>query len=642
MKRGFSYGLAGFAAITALVAAAPFLLPAGLYKARIEQSVTHATGRAFIISGPLHFALFPSLGFRADNVTLANLPGGRLPSLATADEVRFGVQLLPLFSGRLEITRITLDRPTLNLEVDAQGQANWILLRKRKAATQISPSYTTVVEQFSGIEIARGHVTYSNVRSGSSYALDDIDAVIDFTKLDKPAQLAGGFTFANRRVTFKAIATTPELLLHEQVSGIDLSLTSELTNAGFKGTIDPDGVLSGNARVDTSSVRAAATWLGARLPESGGFGALSLQSRIDGDDRHLRLSEMTLALDGMKAIGAIALDTSRTIPHASGALTLDHLDLNPYIERPHRPGVARAYPDKERWSDMPITLDLLKKANVDMTLDVGTLTLRKLRLGKSRIVVALNDAQLNARLDPVMLYGGSGKAVLHVDAHNTPVFRNVMEFHNVALQPFLSSTIGVKQIEGLGTISLDVTSKGASADAIMHNLTGRGSIDFHDGQLRGIDLGAVARTVQALLGGAIHPDAFTAYGTMKGNFTMANGVLTNTDFQLTGPVLHMTGSGAVDAGNRTIDFRLIPQATAIIAKQKLSVGLPFHIRGPWKHVHYTPDVAGVVGGVMDNLKNGRAPFKNLFGGNKAPKDPNAPKKKHKNIGDALKNMFGIH
>lgn len=291
---------------------------------------------------------------------------------------------------------------------------------------------------------------------------------------------------------------------------------------------------------------------------------------------------------------------------------------------------------------MPITLDLLKKANVDMTLDVGTLTLRKLQLGKSRIVVALNDAQLNARLDPVMLYGGSGKAVLRVDAHKTPVFRNVMEFHNVALQPFLSSTIGVKQIEGMGTISLDVTSKGASANAIMHNLTGRGSIDFHDGQLRGIDLGAVARTVQALLGGAIHPDAFTAYGTMKGNFTVANGVLTNTDFQLTGPVLHMTGSGAVDVGNRTIDFRLIPQATAMIAKQKLSVGLPFHIRGPWKHVHYTPDVAGVVGGVMDNLKNGRAPFKNLFGGNKAPKDPNAPKKKHKNIGDALKNMFGIH
>jgi AsmA protein len=485
-------------------------------------------------------------------------------------------------------------------------------------------------------------MTYSNIRSSRSFALDDIDAVIDFTKLNKPAQAQGAFAFANRRVIFKALAATPELLMQEHVSEIDLTLTSELARAGFKGTIDPSGVLSGIARIDTSSVRAAGTWLGAHLPESGGFGALSLQSRIDGDDQNIHFSDMTLTLDGMKAAGAVALDTSHTIPYASGALTLDHLDLNPYIERPHKLGAPHGRPDNERWSNAPITLDLLKKANADLTLDVGTLVLRKLQLGKTRLAVALHDAQLNARLDPVALYGGSGKAILRVDARKTPFFQNTVDFDRVSLQPFLSDTIGVKQIEGAGTITLDATSRGTSTNAIMHNLTGKGSIDFHDGQLRGIDLGAVARTIQALLGGAIHSDAFTTYKTMSGNFTLANGVLTNTDFQLTGPVLQMTGSGAVDIGSRAIDFRLVPQASAVIAKQKFSVGLPFRIKGPWKHVHYTPDVTGIVGGVLDNLKNGRAPFKNLFGGSKAPKDPNASKKKHKNIGDALKNMLGIH
>jgi AsmA protein len=143
-----------------------------------------------------------------------------------------------------------------------------------------------------------------------------------------------------------------------------------------------------------------------------------------------------------------------------------------------------------------------------------------------------------------------------------------------------------------------------------------------------------------LLGTAIHPDAFTSYAMMRGSFTVAKGVLTSKDFQLAGPVLSMTGAGSVDLGNRAIDFKVTPQASAIIAKQKFSIGVPFHIKGPWKHLHYTADISGVVNSVLDNLSSGKAPFKGLFGSK--PKDPAALKKKHKNIGDALKNMFGIH
>ena len=44
-------------------------------------------------------------------------------------------------------------------------------------------------------------------------------------------------------------------------------------------------------------------------------------------------------------------------------------------------------------------------------------------------------------------------------------------------------------------------------------------------------------------------------------------------------------------------------------------------------------------GVLRNLENGRAPFKDLFvGGNKTQDGP----KKKKSVGDVLKNMFGIH
>jgi hypothetical protein len=108
-------------------------------------------------------------------------------------------------------------------------------------------------------------------------------------------------------------------------------------------------------------------------------------------------------------------------------------------------------------------------------------------------------------------------------------------------------------------------------------------------------------------------------------------------------VLHASGAGTVDIGNRTIDFRMVPATTASVAHEKFDIGVPFYISGPWRHLRYRADVESLVNGVIQNLEAGRAPFKGMFG-KPAGEKPESPesKKKHKNLGEALKNMFGIH
>ena len=633
--------MAGGAIFMVLVLAAPFLVPVDIYKGPIEKSVSRATGRAFTIAGPLHFTFFPTLGIRADQIALANMPDGRAPAVATADDVRLSLKLWPLLSGRIEITRIVLDRPVINLEVDAQRRANWTLDHALRPKSDNFGPHMVVAAHFSGIEIVHGRVTYSNLHTGSTHAFDDLNANLSFTDLDRPASIDGTLLLSRQRISFHANATTPRSLLQDRSAAVDLSFTCDMLRSAFKGAVAPDGVVNGDIQIETLSVRRAAAWLGAHLPEGGGLGAMSLEGHVEGDSRHADFTTLKLRLDGMTVSGEIALDASGTIPAVKGTLAADHVDVNPYIERPHSPDAPHLHHDDEGWSGKAITLDILTKADADLTLDVGSLTIRKLNIGRARIAVALNGARLKARLDPIALYGGSGKATLAVDARGTPVFRNDVEFDNVALRSFLTDTIGVKQIEGVGTIKLDVISAGANAETIMHGIGGRGSIAFRDGRVRGVNLGAVAKTIQSLLGSAINTDTFTNYSTMTASFTAANGVLTSNDFTLAGPVLNATGSGTVDVGNRAIDFRIDPRATATIAKQKLSIGVPFRIKGPWKHVHYTADVASVVNGILNNLETGRAPLKGLFGGSQ-PKDPNAPKKKHKSIDDALKNMLGIH
>ncbi len=52
--------------------------------------------------------------------------------MATAARVEARVELLPLLSRRVEIARVTLVRPDILLETDANGRGNWQFDRPRR------------------------------------------------------------------------------------------------------------------------------------------------------------------------------------------------------------------------------------------------------------------------------------------------------------------------------------------------------------------------------------------------------------------------------------------------------------------------------------------------------------------------------
>lgn len=641
MNRKLRYGLAGAAAAAALLAALPFVLPASVYKEPIERSVTNATGRGFTIAGPLHFTLFPALGLSAGKVALANPQGWPKPSLATAEELRIAVRLRPLLAGRIEVSEIVVEKPQIDLAVDAAGHANWTLARSRarpaaKAGGEGNGAFTT---SFSHMTVEGGSLTYSNARTKSAFALGDLNAAVTGSGYDTPVSLTGSFSWRGQKVDVGAKASAPRAVLEEKQADVDLSLHAALLQTQFHGRVSTDGSVRGQVAMKSPSIRQAGAWLGAKLPATGGLGAFALTASVEGDNRHAELTDMKLMLDGATMAGTLSVDTHSPTPELRGALSIDALDLNPYIEAPHAAAAAAPHPrhdprHDEEWSREPIRLDALHKFNGELRIETGSLHVRNLALGRTHMDVSLADGMLHAHLGPMALYGGSGTADVDVDARTaTPSFHNTAAFDNVALQPFLADTIGVKQIEGTGTIRLDASSRGATADAIMHGLAGKGSIALRDGRLRGVDLGAVARAIQQVLNGAEGPGSFTDYSALSGSFTVAGGVLTSNDFRLKGPLLETTGAGAVDIGGRAIDFRIVPVV--------LKLGLPFRIKGPWRHVHYAPDLTGIVAGLLGNLESGKAPFKGLFG-HSSKQDPNAPKKKHKSVGDALKNMLGIH
>jgi AsmA protein len=657
MNRRILIGLlAGLAVVIAAIVAVPFVVPTAALRGEIERRVTAQTGRNFRINGDLAFTVFPTLGLAAHDVTLANAPGGHARAMVEVEALRIGVKLMPLLSGRIEANGIELDRPRIALEVAHDGRANWQLAAHGGVGARAEAGVAAKT-QFAGVTIKDGAVTYDNDRSNTHRAIDGLDAKVALTELDAPVGVTGTFGFRGRRLGYSVSARTIRALAEGKATRVNVALTSDFLNAGFIGDVQRDGSVTGYASLRTPSVKDVAAWFGHPVTAGRGLGALDARASVAAHDRSVSLMDIVAKLDGMNLKGGLDADLRADTPVVNGTIAIDRLDLNTYMQSagatptPGPPRPAAPNPPAGGWSKSPIKLDLIKLLNGRLTLNAGGVALLHLKLGKTTILATFADGLLTARMDPMQLYGGTGVATLTVDDRGpVPAVANTLAFTNIALSPFLADTIGVNKIDGRGNIALDVASKGASPDAVMRALAGKGAVAIGRGSIRGVDMGRVARTVTAILSaGATGDGATTDFDRFGGTFVLANGVLSNGDLILSSAFINMTGAGHLDLGNQTIAYRIEPKASIGGRMHLLDVGVPFAITGPWSRVSYVPDIAGAVTGLLGSvLSKGTSPITAILNGltgngqnNPAPDNKNK-KKKNKSVGDRLKSMFGIH
>lgn len=649
--------------LVALIVLLPFVVPVDAYKSKIEDEATAATGRQLKIEGPLHLSVFPQLGLTAEKVTLANAPGGQAPYLASMDRLEVGVRLLPLLGGRLEVSAVTLDRPAIHLEAARDGSGNWVLGKTATGSGSAEGGGAGMSAErasFQGVFIKDGTLTYRDAASGRTRRLEHVNLSVGITRFDAPLTIDGSLVAEGEKISLDGRIDSLRALMKGTPTPVDLSLTSPLVQASFKGALARDGG-QGLLKLDTQSLRKLAAWAGNPLGPGGGLGRLSLEGQLSAQGKVDRFSAIKLVLDKMTMKGALTLDRTGPVPLLTGQLAIDRLNLNAYLAGGAQGANAPANPppaETQGWSRRPIDLSILKTVNARLTLETGSLSLRKLSLGKTRLALTLNGGALTANLDPVTLYGGSGKAVLRVrTAGGMPEIANTLKFDNLAARPFLTDALGVSRIEGTGSVALDVTARGRSPNAIMHALDGKGAITFVNGKLRGVDLAAVARTIQtALTGAATASNASTDFTEMGGTFTVKRGVMTSKDFHLLSPFVRLTGAGNIDLGEQTIDFVVEPKAVGSIkgqgGKQNLAgLGVPFRIHGAWTNLHYTPDLSGVATDILQSVSKGgissKSVLEGLFGGGSKDKPQNSdtntnPQKKKKSPLDALKGILGGH
>ncbi len=580
-------------------------------RTEIERAVESATGRDVVIAGPVGVIYWPVLGVRAADVTIANVEGGRAPVFVAADEIDVGVELRPLLDREIHVRRLVLQRPRIALEVDAEGQPNWVLsppTAQGPAAPGQPPAVNVSRTRLRGVRIRNGEVVYSDARRGAGWVIGDVDLNTALTALTEPMRARGSLRYNDQTVEVDMQIAQPGAAMRGQVTPLSIDISSELVEAEFDGqTVAVSGELAGVMRANGPSLRRLAAWVGSPIQGGVGFERFAITGRIGVGGGAYQFSNAGFEVDRVRGRGDFVLTELRGKPYLSGRLELFDFDLNPYItgqappaadQAPQPENAApsaaiaaieappRAIDVQEAPSQQPIDFSGLQAFNADLEIVTAAVLIQHMRVDRARLNLVINDGYMAATLHNLSLYGGSGRGRFEIDGRG-PDVRMVQDFAftNLDARRFLSDAINFPNIEGRAEVSVNLRMAGRAQTGFINSADGRMHIEVVSGTLHGVDLGGVATTIRnALRGELIAPEAETEFHGMSATFAIANGVLASDDLSFNTPDLRIPGIGIIDVPRRRIDIRLSPRSP------RGGVAVPFSIRGPWGEFTYASDM----------------------------------------------------
>ena len=171
------------ATIITLVALALLLPPfinVNRYKARMASSLSSAVGRPVKI-GEVEMRLIPQPGFVMANVEIGDDPEISSEPILRAEQVIADLRVSSLWRGRLEIAKLSLKYPSLNVVRGNDGHWNLESLFWRASRTKVAPTGQTHAEtrvRFPYIQADLGRINFKFGLEKHVFAFTDADFVL--------------------------------------------------------------------------------------------------------------------------------------------------------------------------------------------------------------------------------------------------------------------------------------------------------------------------------------------------------------------------------------------------------------------------------------------------------------------------------
>jgi len=565
------------------------LVPAERVAALVAAEFEAATGRKLALAGEVSPRLWPGLGVTTGPVSIANADWSESDvPLFSAEALSVDISFSALLGGAVRITGLTADSPVINLERSADGRDNWVF------GAAAAESEGSVPPPATGLTLDRatiigGSLRFTDQATGRVIALDDLDAELAVPDVSGPftltaTGLAGGHDLALDLTggVFSAF-----------VAGRVVPLTLELAAGGSTVSFDGRGgtdpaAAEGSLRANLADLPALGAIIGTALAPSGpGLGrdrlTVSGQVTLDATGT-LFLRGAEIVADANQITGDLDLRPGEARPKLSAQLASGPIQLASGAEAGGGAGAGET-----GWSAAPIDVSGLAALDAEISLSAPSVDLGGLQLGETRVLITLDRSRAVVDLRQVAAYGGTVGGDFVVNGRGGLSVGGRLQLEGLQTQPLFRELAGWDKLVSQGDLEVEFLGVGNSVAAIMGSLEGNGNLELGKGELQGFDIVAMLQTLDPAYVGEGQK---TAFDGLAGTFTIAGGVLANSDLKLVAPSLTASGAGEVDLGARTLDYGIRP--TALAAEDGTGgVMVPLLITGPWAEPRFRLDLEGI-------------------------------------------------
>lgn len=153
----------------------PPFVNVGRYKVRIADSMSRALGRP-VTFDKISLRLLPQPGFDFENLIIGDDPSFSAEPMLRAEEVTAYLRMSSLWRGRLEIARLQLSYPSLNLVRRGEGEWNLESLLYRASQSSVAPTTARTPmsrPRFPYIEASDGRINFKYGLEKKVFALTE-------------------------------------------------------------------------------------------------------------------------------------------------------------------------------------------------------------------------------------------------------------------------------------------------------------------------------------------------------------------------------------------------------------------------------------------------------------------------------------
>lgn len=169
--------LLGAVVLVILAIVLPPFINVNRYRARIVAATSSALGRPVSI-GAMSLTLLPQPGFTMENFVVGDDPAFSAEPILRADEVRATLRMTSLWRGKLEIAKLSLQYPSLNLVRDESGRLNLESLLAHASRTPAAPTTAKKPEarvRFPYIQADAGRINFKSGLEKKVFVLAETD-----------------------------------------------------------------------------------------------------------------------------------------------------------------------------------------------------------------------------------------------------------------------------------------------------------------------------------------------------------------------------------------------------------------------------------------------------------------------------------